>query len=33
MRVRRLGVNVIMLGAVVLGIVAGSRLFALVTGG
>ena len=30
---RRPGVNVIMLVAVVLGVLAGSRIFALVTGG
>ena len=33
MRVGRLGVNVIMLVAIVLGVIAGSRLFAMVTGG
>jgi hypothetical protein len=33
MRVSRAGVNAVMLVAVVLGIVAGTRLFALATGG
>ncbi len=33
MRIRRGGVNAIMLVAVLLGIIAGSRLFALLTGG
>ena len=33
MRIRRTGVNAIMLVAVLLGIIAGSRVFALFTGG
>jgi hypothetical protein len=32
-RIRPLGVSVIMLVAIVLGVVAGARLFAMVTGG